>query len=97
ELAARVGAVARRPDAPAGLEEVAFGDVVIDLPARTLTVAGRAVPTTRRELDLLIHLVRHPATSFTRQELLENVWSSSADWQKEATVTEHVRRLRAKV
>jgi DNA-binding response OmpR family regulator len=28
---------------------------------------------------------------------LENVWGSSADWQDEATVTEHVRRLRAKL
>jgi DNA-binding response OmpR family regulator len=25
------------------------------------------------------------------------VWSSSSEWQNEATVTEHIRRLRAKI
>jgi DNA-binding response OmpR family regulator len=34
---------------------------------------------------------------FSRQQLLEHVWASSSEWQSEATVTEHVRRLRRKV
>jgi DNA-binding response OmpR family regulator len=34
---------------------------------------------------------------FSRGQLLEHVWSSRSDWQDEATVTEHVRRVRHKV
>ena len=34
---------------------------------------------------------------FSRPQLLEHVWSSSAEWQDQATVTEHVRRLRLKI
>lgn len=30
-------------------------------------------------------------------ELLERVWDSSPEWQDDATVTEHVRRLRRKI
>jgi DNA-binding response OmpR family regulator len=34
---------------------------------------------------------------FTRDQLLQHVWGSSAAWQDPATVTEHVRRLRIKI
>ena len=34
---------------------------------------------------------------FSRGELLERVWGSSAEWQDPATVTEHVRRLRRRI
>ena len=40
---------------------------------------------------------RSPRQVFSRQQLLEAVWSSSSDWQDPATVTEHVRRLRLKL
>jgi DNA-binding winged helix-turn-helix (wHTH) protein len=34
---------------------------------------------------------------FTRQQLLQAVWSSAPEWQDAATVTEHMRRLRNKL
>lgn len=52
---------------------------------------------TRREVELLCHLATHPRQTFSRHELLRTVWRSSSDWQSEATVTEHVRRLRTKI
>ena len=33
----------------------------------------------------------------TRAQLLEKVWHSSSEWLGEATVTEHVHRLRLKL
>ncbi|MBU6496831.1 MAG: winged helix-turn-helix domain-containing protein, partial [Acidobacteria bacterium] len=38
-----------------------------------------------------------PRQVFSRQQLLEHVWDSSSEWQNEATVTEHIRRLRLKI
>jgi DNA-binding response OmpR family regulator len=34
---------------------------------------------------------------FSREQLLDHVWSSSSEWQTDATVTEHIRRLRRKI
>jgi DNA-binding response OmpR family regulator len=60
-------------------------------------VEQRAVELTAREFDLLAFLVGHPHQVFTRGQLLEKVWDSSAEWQDPATVTVHVRRLRQKL
>ncbi|MDG2111554.1 MAG: helix-turn-helix domain-containing protein, partial [Actinomycetota bacterium] len=35
--------------------------------------------------------------AFSRDELLERVWRSSAEWQDPSTVTVHMRRLRTKI
>jgi DNA-binding response OmpR family regulator len=71
------------------------GDLVIDVTARRVTVAGREVAMTAREFDLLSFLVAHPNQAFRRSELLARVW----DWDfgDDSTVTVHVRRLRAKL
>ncbi|HEV7535660.1 MAG TPA: helix-turn-helix domain-containing protein, partial [Acidimicrobiia bacterium] len=49
------------------------------------------------EFDLLSFLAASPRQVFSRQQLLEHVWASSSEWQSEATVTEHIRRLRQKI
>jgi DNA-binding response OmpR family regulator len=45
----------------------------------------------------LAYLAGSPKQVFSREQLLSAVWDSSSDWQDEATVTEHVRRLRRKI
>ena len=103
ELSARLIAVERRRSGRGGLGEgdapgrLVIGDTVIDLPARTVRLAGVEVDLTRREFDLLSYLALHPGVTISRERLLEVVWSSSATWQSPSTVTEHVRRLRAKL
>ncbi len=96
ELAARVRRAAHRarPVSNAPLE---FGDLVVDVTSREVTVAGRTVDLTAREFALLAHLAASPRRTFSRDELLEQVWHSSPEWQKPKTVTEHVRRLRNKL
>jgi two-component system, OmpR family, phosphate regulon response regulator PhoB len=41
--------------------------------------------------------VRNPRQVFTRPQLLRSVWESAENWQSEATVTEHIHRLRSKL
>jgi DNA-binding response OmpR family regulator len=84
ELAARVRSVLRR-------------GLWVDETSRDVTVDGRVVELTAKEFDLLAFLARHPRQVFTRAQLLQNVWSSDRSWQGEATVTEHVHRLRQKL
>lgn len=97
ELTARVRSVLRRtkPQEPGNLIE--FEGLTIDPKAREVTVGNRAVELTPKEFDVLAFLAAHPRQVFSRGQLLQQVWDSSAEWQDPATVTVHVRRLRTKI
>jgi DNA-binding response OmpR family regulator len=95
ELVARVESVLRRARPPA--VGGAGSSLRIDERTREATVNGASVELTAREFDLLAFLVRSPRQVFSRAQLLEHVWDSRTEWQDEATVTEHVRRVRRKV
>jgi two-component system phosphate regulon response regulator PhoB len=97
ELAARVRALLRRGTPLRAPEQLECGDLQLDLAARTVSSAGRDVALTAKEFDLLAFLAASPGRTYTRDELLEHVWGSTANWQTPATVTEHVRRLRSKL
>ncbi len=99
ELAARVKTVLRRTGAPTSLDgdRLEFGDLVIDPTTREVTVSSRLLDLTPKEFDLLHFLASSPRQVFSRNQLLEQVWDSSPDWQDTSTVTVHVRRLRTKL
>jgi DNA-binding response OmpR family regulator len=102
ELVARVESVLRRSaraphPPPARAEDVIAEGLQLDERTREVHVDGVRVDLTAKEFDLLAFLVRSPRYVFSRAQLLEQVWSSRSEWQDEATVTEHVRRVRHKV
>jgi DNA-binding response OmpR family regulator len=100
ELSARIESVLRRARAASTTSRgtrLSFGELTIDTETREVVLDGTVVPTTAREFDLLAFLARSPRQVFSRQQLLEHVWDSSAEWQDAATVTEHIRRLRRKI
>jgi two-component system, OmpR family, phosphate regulon response regulator PhoB len=102
ELSARVESVLRRSamrsnavtPAPARLS---YDGLVIDLSTREVSVSGERAEMTAMEFDLLAYLAGSPRQVFSREQLLREVWGSSSQWQSDATVTEHVRRLRRKI
>ncbi|MDH2412980.1 response regulator [Nocardioides sp. CER19] len=75
ELLARLRAMVRR-NAPDDPEEsaVAFGDAVVDLAAKRVTVAGVEVRLTPTEWHLLEVLVRRPGRLLSQKQLLTEVW-----------------------
>lgn len=76
ELLARLRALTRRigsgPEEPA----VSFGDVTIDLAAKSVTRAGLRVHMTPTEWRMLEFLARNPGVLVTRQTLLKDIWAS---------------------
>jgi two-component system, OmpR family, phosphate regulon response regulator PhoB len=94
ELVARIGAVLRRKGSASPPAKLEFEGLTLDPETRKVTVDGRVVPTTAKEFDVLVFLASSPSHVFSRAELLEKVWGSSAEWQDPGTVTEHVRRIR---
>ena len=96
ELSARVRSVLRR-SATTTDSPIHNGELVVDPRSRNVEVAGSRRDLTRREFDLLLFLAANPGQVFSRSQLLDQVWDSSAEWQDPATVTVHVRRLRNKL
>ena len=87
---------AAAPAAPPD-RRLVFDGLVVDLQTREVTVGADKVEMTAREFDLLAFLAASPRQVFSREQLLQQVWGSSSDWQSDATITEHVRRLRKKI
>lgn len=97
ELAARVQAVLRRPAVKARNPIREFDGLTIDMASHEVTLDGEPVRLTAKEFDLLCFLADSPRQVFTKAQLLHHVWDSSPGWQTEATVSEHVHRLRGKI
>jgi len=102
ELTARIETVLRRtrhgpPKSDVSESSLNFGELRIDLTTREVERAGEVIDLTAMEFNLLAFLASSPRQVFSRQQLLQNVWASSSEWQDEATVTEHIRRVRRKI
>lgn len=98
ELVARVRTVLKRLQRRVDTyERFDFGSLVVDGRTREVFVDAESVDLAPKEFELLEYFCSSPRQVFTRIQLLEQVWDSSADWQDPATVTVHVRRLRQKL
>jgi len=97
ELAARVRSVLRRASPELSGEAIVVGSVRVEPASRRVVVDGADVDLTPKEFDLFAFLATHPRQVFTRSQLLDRVWNSSSEWLGEATVTEHIHRLRLKL
>lgn len=102
ELIARVRAMLRRPRAVASAPQsdqiaaLTFANVVLDVEARQVTLAGSQLDLTRTEFDLLATLAARPRAAFTRRQLLDSVWGEG--WYGDEHVVDvHVAHLRAKL
>lgn len=73
-----------------------FGEVEIDVSARTVRRAGERIELTPKEFDLLIALLRRQGRVISRNELLRAVWGYSASVVSR-TVDTHVAELRRKL
>ncbi len=112
ELVARVKAVLRRFQVekeemfvektekitlkPQVEEIVKYPDLEINLTNYSVLYCGNTVELTRKELELLYFLASHPNHVFTRDQLLDNIWSY--DYLGDTrTIDVHVKRLREKI
>ncbi|MES1259087.1 MAG: response regulator transcription factor [Gemmatimonadota bacterium] len=99
ELLERVHALLRRAaavDDEASSETLAFGDIVIDTAAHTVTRGGEPVTLTPKAFALLVALVRHDGAVVHRTALLREVWGYQV-LVLSRTVDSHVAELRRKI
>ena len=101
ELLARIEALIRRAghwrEGVAGIPAVErFGDVEVDVNARTVRRLGERVEVTPKEFDLLVALLRRQGRVTSRTELLKAVWGYNSGVVSR-TVDTHVAELRRKL
>ncbi len=101
ELVARVRALLRRPRARHGgpvkaAAPLAVGALRIDPARHQVLVGDRAVDLTPHEFDVLYLLASNPGIVFTRNVLLERVWTNDVH-VTERSVDTLVKRLRQKI
>lgn len=103
ELLARVKAIFRRVEAERARhavkdepEEVVFDHLYINFNLRRVRVDGKAIELTAKEFDLLQLFASNPGKTYSRQNLLEQVWGYQFHGY-DHTVNSHINRLRNKI
>jgi two-component system, OmpR family, alkaline phosphatase synthesis response regulator PhoP len=98
ELMARIEALLRRSGKPlvANSGRAEFGDLQVDLRRHLILRGGKTVTLSPVEFRLLEYLIERRGSVVTREELLANVWSLSAETMSR-TVDVHIAGLRKKI
>ena len=93
ELIARIHALLRRSNPNFGIDQLAYGGIVLDLIAHKVFRDGKSIHLGPTEYRLLQVLIAHPTRVFSREQLLDQVWGRDI-YVEERTVDVYIRRLR---
>ena len=100
EFRSRVKAALRRagmaPTDEGDEQPIEVLDLRIDPAKRAVTLAGKPIPTTYVEFEILASLASNPGRVYTRDMLLSRVWGDSA-YRDPRTIDVHIRHLREKL
>ena len=97
ELLSRVNALVRRTYGFSQQESVVtFGNVKVNLTARSVTKNGKGVSLSLREFDLLSYLCRNKNAAIEKEKLIAEVWGAFSTVEP-STLTVHIRWLREKL
>ena len=101
ELLARVKTILRRTNkekkwAEKNFERIQRGSLAMDLVNKSVSKGGQMIELTVKEFHLLQLFMQNPGRSFSRQEILDEVWGEQFEGL-EHTVNSNINRLRAKI
>ncbi len=92
ELVARVNALLKRYRI-ATSQTVQVGDLLVDRKTYEVTVNGESITLPLKEFELLFKLASYPGRTFSRDQLIEDIWGYDFDGN-ERTLDVHINRLR---
>ncbi|HUO77908.1 MAG TPA: response regulator transcription factor [Thermodesulfovibrionales bacterium] len=98
ELVARAKAVLRRSPGERSPEQgiLMIGGLEIDREKYVVSIKGKPIKPSATEFKLLLYLVERKGRVFSREQLLDAIWSDEA-FVEPRTVDVHIRRLRAQI
>ena len=94
ELLWRVSALLRRAQIASG-HTLEIGGIKLDYDALSVTTEQGTDVLPKKEFQLLFKLLNTPGKTFTRQQLMDDIWGLDSD-ADERTVDVHIKRLREK-
>lgn len=94
EMLLRVNALLRRSRI-ATERELHIGETVLNYDALTVSRRDVTLSLTKKEFLLLFKLLSYPGRTFTRSQLMDELWGMDAQ-SDERTVDVHIKRLREK-
>lgn len=96
ELLARIRAALRKTPTASQEQLLSTENVRLDIARRTVTVCGNDVELTKREFDILEHLLKNKGIVISRDTLLNEIWGYDYIGQTNA-VDVYIRFLRGKI
>ena len=96
ELVARVNALLRRSKPSVAEDVISFQDLKIDRLQRKVFRGNVEIKLGPTEYKLINFFVKNPSRVYSREQLLENIWTSSINVELR-TVDVHIRRLRKEI
>nr|WP_221434254.1 response regulator transcription factor [Geomicrobium halophilum] len=99
ELVARVKALLRRKSNPLNedLVEITAGPLFIQPDRHEVKVAGKSVDLTAKEFAILYLMASRPERVYTRENVIEQIWSMDREWHDPRTIDTHIKNIRTKL
>ena len=92
ELVARVKALLKRYRI-ATSQTIQIGELLMDRKSFEITVHGQSLTLPPKEFELLFKLAGYPGRTFTREQIIEDIWGYDFEGN-ERTLDVHISRLR---
>lgn len=97
EVIVRVKAVLKRVNGRVQKEEIIkFGDLVLNVHKKKVSIAGKTLSLTKKEFEILVLLVRYPGRVISREEMLSKIWTDEV-YVLDRTIDVNITRLRKKL
>jgi two-component system phosphate regulon response regulator PhoB len=96
ELLARIKALLRRSKPSVVSDIVEFEDLKVDRITRRVFRKDKEIHLGPKEYDLINFFIKNPKRVYSRDQILENVWSDNINVETR-TVDVHIRRLRQSI
>ena len=99
ELVARVKALLRRKSNPLNEDpvEITAGSLFIQPDRYDVKVAGQSVDLTAKEFAILYLMASRPERVYTRENVIEQIWSLDREWHDPRTIDTHIKNIRTKL
>lgn len=96
EVIARVKAILKRAGGDRTPQTRSFGPITLNMKLKQCQVAGRTLPLTATEFEVLAALMEDPSRLVSRSMLFESVWGRQSA-VSDRTLDSHLRNLRHKL
>lgn len=95
-LGKRITALLRRCGQIETLDEITFGDVIVNFASYSASDKNGKIDITPKEIDLLRLLVEHKGLVLTRSQILDELWGDE-HFVIDRTIDTHIKNLRKKL